>query len=62
MTLKFVSTGARMTWQFETIAACGIALATYEYAEARAGDRICSLGEAPYLDLNSKSMPEALGL
>ncbi|KAH7264907.1 peptidase family M1-domain-containing protein [Fusarium redolens] len=29
--------------------------ATYDYEEARAGDRVCSLGEAPYLDLNSKT-------
>lgn len=34
--------------------------ATYDYSEARAGDRVCSLGEAPYLDLNSKSRKEAL--
>ncbi|GIK04993.1 hypothetical protein Aspvir_009092 [Aspergillus viridinutans] len=34
--------------------------ATYDYAEARAGDRVCSLGEAPYLDLQSKSRREAL--
>lgn len=36
--------------------------ATYDYVEARAGDRICSLGEAPYLDLASKGRREALGL
>ena len=34
--------------------------ATYDYAQARAGDRVCSLGEAPYLDLNSKGRREAL--
>ncbi|GFF31401.1 putative alpha-ketoglutarate-dependent sulfonate dioxygenase [Aspergillus udagawae] len=34
--------------------------ATYDYAEARAGDRVCSLGEAPYLDLQSQSRKEAL--
>lgn len=34
--------------------------ATYDYSEARAGDRVCSLGEAPYLDLNSKGRKEAL--
>ncbi|PKY09297.1 putative taurine catabolism dioxygenase [Aspergillus campestris IBT 28561] len=34
--------------------------ATYDYAEARAGDRVCSIGEAPYLDLTSKSRREAL--
>lgn len=28
--------------------------ATYDYAEARCGDRVCSLGEAPFLDLGSK--------
>ncbi|OJJ46644.1 hypothetical protein ASPZODRAFT_1990760 [Penicilliopsis zonata CBS 506.65] len=32
--------------------------ATYDYAEARAGDRVCSLGEAPYFDPNSKSRRE----
>lgn len=36
--------------------------ATYDYETARAGDRVCSLGEAPYLDLNSKSRREALSL
>lgn len=36
--------------------------ATYDYEAARAGDRVCSLGEAPYLDLTSKSRKEALGL
>ncbi|KAL2061445.1 hypothetical protein VTL71DRAFT_7718 [Oculimacula yallundae] len=36
--------------------------ATYDYEEARAGDRVCSLGEAPYLDLASKGRREALGL
>lgn len=34
---------------------------TYDYDAPRAGDRVCSLGEAPYLDLNSKSRREALG-
>lgn len=33
--------------------------ATYDYADPRAGDRVCSLGEAPYLDLTSKSRREA---
>jgi len=36
--------------------------ATYDYEAARAGDRVCSLGEAPYLDLASTSRREALGL
>lgn len=36
--------------------------ATYDYVEARAGDRVCSLGEAPYLDLTSKGRKEDLGL
>lgn len=36
--------------------------ATYDYDEARAGDRVCSLGEAPYLDLQSTGRREALGL
>lgn len=36
--------------------------ATYDYVEARAGDRVCSLGEAPYLDLASKGRREDLGL
>ncbi|KAJ9247690.1 hypothetical protein DTO207G8_7920 [Paecilomyces variotii] len=34
--------------------------ATYDYEDARAGDRVCSLGEAPYLDLRSKSRRQAL--
>ena len=34
--------------------------ATYDYAAARAGDRVCSLGEAPYLDINSKGRKESL--
>jgi alpha-ketoglutarate-dependent taurine dioxygenase len=34
--------------------------ATYDYSQARAGDRVCSLGEAPYLDIKSKSRREAL--
>lgn len=33
--------------------------ATYDYAASRAGDRVCSLGEAPYLDLTSKGRKEA---
>ena len=36
--------------------------ATYDYEAARAGDRVCSLGEAPYLDLNNKSRRQALRL
>lgn len=36
--------------------------ATYDYAAARAGDRVCSLGEAPYLDVNSKGRREALSV
>ncbi|XP_014556084.1 hypothetical protein COCVIDRAFT_100892 [Bipolaris victoriae FI3] len=34
--------------------------ATYDYVEARAGDRVASLGEAPYLDLGSRGRREAL--
>ena len=34
--------------------------ATYDYQEQRAGDRVCSLGEAPFLDLTSKNRREAL--
>lgn len=34
--------------------------ATYDYDAARAGDRVCSLGEAPYLDIGSKSRRTAL--
>lgn len=34
--------------------------ATYDYVAARAGDRVCSLGEAPYLDVNSRGRREAL--
>jgi alpha-ketoglutarate-dependent taurine dioxygenase len=40
---------------------CTLHCATYDYDAARAGDRVCSLGEAPYLDLNSRSRREALG-
>lgn len=36
--------------------------ATYDYNDPRAGDRVASLGEAPYLDLNSRGRKEALGL
>ncbi|KAK0631383.1 hypothetical protein B0T14DRAFT_572485 [Immersiella caudata] len=36
--------------------------ATYDYFEARAGDRVASLGEAPYLDLSSTGRREVLGL
>ncbi|KAH7311494.1 hypothetical protein B0I35DRAFT_462872 [Stachybotrys elegans] len=36
--------------------------ATYDYEAARAGDRVCSLGEAPYLDVTSRSRREALGI
>lgn len=35
--------------------------ATYDYDQARAGDRVCSLGEAPYLDLSGTGRREALG-
>jgi len=34
--------------------------ATYDYEAARAGDRVCSIGEAPYLDVRSKSRRDAL--
>ncbi|KAI5450562.1 hypothetical protein NCC49_003017 [Naganishia albida] len=34
--------------------------ATYDYSEARAGDRACSVGEAPYFDASSISRREAL--
>jgi len=34
----------------------------YKLAEARKGDRVVSLGEKPYLDPNSTSRREALGL
>lgn len=34
--------------------------ATYDYHAARAGDRVCSLGEAPYLDIGSKSRRTAV--
>ncbi|KAJ1329266.1 sulfonate dioxygenase [Microdochium nivale] len=34
--------------------------ATYDYDAARAGDRVASLGEAPYLDLESSSRRDAL--
>ncbi|KAL1305015.1 hypothetical protein AAFC00_003915 [Neodothiora populina] len=35
--------------------------ATYDYGAARAGDRVCSLGEKPFFDPQSKSRREALG-
>ncbi|KAF1977271.1 taurine catabolism dioxygenase [Bimuria novae-zelandiae CBS 107.79] len=35
--------------------------ATYDYQDPRAGDRVCSLGEAPYLDVKSKGRKETLG-
>ncbi|KAH0359258.1 putative TfdA family taurine dioxygenase, partial [Aureobasidium melanogenum] len=34
--------------------------ATYDYEAARAGDRVCSLGEKPFLDLASSSRRDAL--
>lgn len=34
----------------------------YKVTEARKGDRVVSLGEKPYLDPNSTSRREALGL
>ncbi|KAM0715130.1 hypothetical protein Q7P37_009595 [Cladosporium fusiforme] len=34
--------------------------ATYDYEAARAGDRVCSLGEAPYFDPRSQSRKAAL--
>jgi alpha-ketoglutarate-dependent taurine dioxygenase len=34
--------------------------ATFDYEEARAGDRVASLGEAPFLDIHSKGRKEAL--
>lgn len=36
--------------------------ATYDYEAARAGDRACSPGKAPCLDLTSKSRRQALNL
>ncbi|KAK0653996.1 hypothetical protein QBC41DRAFT_377707 [Cercophora samala] len=37
--------------------------ATYDYNDPRAGDRVCSLGEAPYLDVQGgKSRKQELGL
>ena len=36
--------------------------ATYDYTETRTGDRVCSLGEAPYVDVASKSRRETLGI
>jgi len=34
--------------------------ATYDYDAARAGDRVCSVGEKPYFDPQSRSRREAL--
>ena len=49
----------RFNWQKNDLAIwdnrCTLHCATYDYDEARAGDRVCSLGEAPYLDVNSES-------
>ena len=36
--------------------------ATFDYSEDRVGDRVCSLGEAPFFDPSSVSRREALGL
>jgi hypothetical protein len=36
--------------------------ATYDYDAARAGDRVCSLGEAPYLDLKSTGRKAAMNV
>lgn len=42
--------------RFGTTGATGIA----DHEAARAGDRVCSLGEAPFLDLESRSRREVL--
>jgi hypothetical protein len=74
---KCASSGDRTISLFGTIDPRGIAqLVSYlhfrkkyvankhpdDYNDPRAGDRVCSLGEAPYLDLNSRSRKESLGL
>ena len=57
-------TQVRFKWEQNDLAIwdnrCTWHCATYDYAEARAGDRVCSVGEAPYLDLNSQGRREAL--
>ncbi|KAI0480747.1 TfdA family taurine catabolism dioxygenase TauD [Xylariaceae sp. FL0804] len=40
---------------------CTLHCATYDYEGARAGDRVASLGEAPFLDTESRGRREALG-
>jgi hypothetical protein len=34
--------------------------ATYDYEAKRAGDRVCSVGEKPFLDVNSTGRKESL--
>ena len=52
----------RFRWNKNDIAVwdnrCTLHTASYDYSEARAGDRVCSLGEAPYLDLSSTGRRE----
>ncbi|KAJ9652641.1 hypothetical protein H2198_008121 [Neophaeococcomyces mojaviensis] len=54
----------RFRWQKNDMAIwdnrCVWHTATYDYEANRAGDRVCSLGEAPYLDLQSTSRREAM--
>ncbi|KKF95442.1 putative alpha-ketoglutarate-dependent sulfonate dioxygenase [Ceratocystis platani] len=38
---------------------CTFHSATYDYSDVRTGDRVCSVGEAPYFDVNSVSRSEA---
>jgi hypothetical protein len=41
---------------------CTYHSATFDYQEKRVGDRVVSLGEAPYFDPQSGSRRDALGL
>ncbi|KAL5630695.1 hypothetical protein BROUX41_000567 [Berkeleyomyces rouxiae] len=41
---------------------CTFHSATYDYADVRTGDRVCSVGEVPYFDVNSMSRQQAAGL
>lgn len=56
----------RFRWEKNDLAIwdnrCTWHCATYDYSEDRCGDRVASLGEAPYLDRRSTGRREALGL
>jgi hypothetical protein len=70
MIFKFVSSGERMTWLFgitgmltilqRTLSLSMVLICRFDYHDARAGNRVVSLGEKPYFDPASKSKAEAL--